>query len=456
MNSEENNQDVTEEQKEPYDLYTEHIVADPWEKCKRLIKRGLFLLGMAVIFGLIAGLVMIIVYRTGNRMIDHNEADQTAYYAETETELEPDTANTVPATEPASPEESTTREDISLSVEEMTTPVPEEKPSADEVQSAEDDEKLLELEADYETLKQIVAKVNRSMVTVTVTTEGIDWFSMTYQNINEEYGLVIANQDAGCYIVTDYDLVKGMDEILVTFPSGKELSAVLLAGDETTGLAVILTARVDEGDAIAATLAGSGSIGQGDFVIAVGKIYGFAGSMGYGIATSTSNYVNDTDSTYQLLNTNIIGAQNSAGVLANLKGEIVGLITTAYNSDSSYMVTGYAMSGVKQLVENLSNSHETAYFGIKGQDVTPAIAETYDLPGGVYVAAVESNSPAYKAGLQSGDVITALDGTEISSMAEFTSIMSSHSVGDTMTVVISRKGRETYKDIEFSVALGVE
>lgn len=437
---------------EHYSLYTEHIVDNPWEKVKRYVKRGLVLLAMAVVFGLIAGLVMIIVNHMGNHLFGPQEPQTTPTTTEEAT-----TAQTPTTTEPSSDAtEEESRNDLSISVDEGTSDEQTEEQTEEPTESTEVDEAVLNLEANYEVLKKISHKVNQYMVTVTISKETVDWFASTYQNVTKECGFVIANNEAGCYIVTDYDLVKNAAEVSVTFASGVEKPATILSGDATTGLVVLLTETVEETDTAVATLSSAEGVAQGDLVLAVGKIYGFPGSMGYGIATSVSNHMSDTDTSYQLVNTNISGLENSAGVITNVRGEVVAIITNNYAVTGNNLVTGYSINGIQRLVQNLSNSHETAYLGIRGQNVTEEIKEKYELLDGVYIAAVETNSPAYKAGLQSGDILVGLDGKDVLTMDKFMEVMSEHVPGDAIMLSIQRKGREKYKLIEFQAVLGVE
>lgn len=98
---------------------------------------------------------------------------------------------------------------------------------------------------------------------------------------------------------------------------------------------------------------------------------------------------------------------------------MVGIITMAYNSDNTNFITAYAINDVRNLMQNLVNKKSMPYLGIKGQTVTDEIAATNKIPKGIYISAVETNSPAYKSGIQSGDVITQINGTEINNMESF-------------------------------------
>lgn len=419
-----------------YDLYTEHIVKDPWKKIARRAKKILLIMCLAVFFGLVAGLIMLLVYKVGKDYIEDDKNQTIEKESESVSEIESDTESKEPVT--ISPVETEPAE---------TEPVTE-------IQI--DDEVLKEYAGYYKSIQAVASKVKESMVTVTVTKENIDWFNATYQNISEAYGLVISADSTGYYILTDYSLVKSSGDIVITYPGGGNDTAVLLAGDATTNLAVIKTSTFYEDEVNIAAIGDSNAVLQGDFVLAVGKLYGFGGSIGYGLATGINNSVSDTDSVYPLINTDIVGSGNPTGVLCNLRGEITGIITTAYNSGNSNLITAYAVKDIVSLVESLSNGKTTPYLGIRGQEVTPQIKDKYNIPDGIYITAVETNSPAYQAGIQTGDVLYAINNIGMVSMNGFMKELGKYRPEDKISVMVKRKGRDEYKEIEFNLFLGVE
>lgn len=419
-----------------YDLYTEHIVKEPWLRIKAYIRKILIILIMAVFFGLTAGLVMLLVYKTGRDYFNEGPGRESI------------TLSGETSSSEDSPSES---ESVTISVPETTPALPTQAP--DEVP---DEDALKDYNAYYESLKKVSDKVKKSMVTVTVSRENVDRFNSTYQNVTEEYGLVVADGENGYYILTDFSMVENAASIIVTYPDGASDTANLIAGDVTTNFAVIRTEHTDNNSVVPALLSDSASVSQGTPVIAVGKLYGFSGSMGYGMATGVDNIVNDTDASYRLINTDISGTENSSGVVANLSGRIVGIITTSYNSGSSNPVTAYAVSDIISLVERLCNGRKTAYLGIKGQEVTESLRTEKGIPSGIYVSVVETNSPAYSTGIQTGDIICRINSKPVSTMKEFMSMINSYGSGESIDITVKRNGRDVYKEIEFNVMLGVE
>lgn len=423
---------MSDKKNDNYDLYTEHIVKEPWKNSKRILKKGASLVAMAVFFGLVAGLVMIIVYKTGKNYLDDNKAAMNETTSSTD----------------GSESKETDPEDTTVPpIEEITTEIPSTVPI--------DNEKLNDYMGYYKALKSVADKAGLSVVTVTAAKQGVDFFNSTYQNIADEYGIVISSDSTGYYILTEYSLVKNSENIQVTYYDKTVDTAEFVAGDTTTDMAVIKTGSLNTA-VVPVQFGNSDAVLKGDLLVATGKLYGFNGTIGYGIATGVNNSVNDTDSIYRLINTDISGTVTSNGVILNLHGEVVGIITMAYNSDNTNFITAYAINDVRNLMQNLVNKKSMPYLGIKGQTVTDEIAATNKIPKGIYISAVETNSPAYKSGIQSGDVITQINGTEINNMESFMMQLEKNNPGDNVNVTIKRRGREDYKEIEFNLVLGVE
>lgn len=423
---------MSDKKNDNYDLYTEHIVKEPWKNSKRILKKGASLVAMAVFFGLVAGLVMIIVYKTGKNYLDDNKAAMNETTSSTD----------------GSESKETDPEDTTVPpIEEITTEIPSTVPI--------DNEKLNDYMGYYKALKSVADKAGLSVVTVTAAKQGVDFFNSTYQNIADEYGIVISSDSTGYYILTEYSLVKNSENIQVTYYDKTVDTAEFVAGDTTTDMAVIKTGSLNTA-VVPVQFGNSDAVLKGDLLVATGKLYGFNGTIGYGIATGVNNSVNDTDSIYRLINTDISGTATSNGVILNLHGEVVGIITMAYNSDNTNFITAYAINDVRNLMQNLVNKKSMPYLGIKGQTVTDEIAATNKIPKGIYISAVETNSPAYKSGIQSGDVITQINGTEINNMESFMMQFEKNNPGDNVNVTIKRRGREDYKEIEFNLVLGVE
>ncbi|MCM1309131.1 MAG: S1C family serine protease [Butyrivibrio sp.] len=427
-----------------YDLYTEHIVPEHGRKIKRLLKKMLLVLAMAVFFGLVAGLVMIIVYRAGSRFFPEQETKREVTLAQATT------AETKPE---ETPEATTEHETVTLpSATQTSAAKPEETTTAGEGETIPG---VDEIERIHEAYKAVAAKINGASVTVAVFEDGVDWFDTVYQNVSYEYGLIVARDSGYCYILTDYSVLADKTEISVTYSDGSVRNAEPIMGDSSIGMAVIRAQLAENENIRPAVLGNSDLLSQGDALIAVGKIYGYTGTVGYGTAAGGDKILANTDSEFNIINTDIASDAGATGALCNLDGEVVGIITPAYVGSGSF-VNAYAISGVHMQIERLINAKQRAYLGIKGQSVTAQIQALHQIPEGIYLSAVEVNSPAHNSGIQTGDVITAVGRESVTDMNQFMNALSEYAPGDNIEITVKRRGRDSYKEIVFRVTLGVQ
>lgn len=423
-----------EKNDEKYDLYTEHIVPDTGEKIKQGLKKALMTAVLAVFFGLTAGLVMLLVYHTGRDKL------------EVETNR--------PIRLPNNDDEEDESEDVTVIIPENTSPSPSVEPTIEWDEDVK--QQLQDMNLSFGALKAVAGRVNKSMVTINKVTDGIAVLGSNYQNSSTAFGIVLAEDTDNYYILTDSYQADGNSSLVVTYNDGTNVMGEFVEKDSTTRLAIVRTSKEKVKDVNVATLGDSESIVTGDITVAVGELYGFTSSMGYGIITGKELIVSDTDSEFKILTTDIIGTEGSFGVLANLNGDVIGIVTTNYNSGTSNHISAYSVKGVTRIIENLMNSKETPYLGIRGQTISKLISQEYGIPEGIYISAVETNSPAYYAGVQPGDIITAINGKQIKDMNKFMEVINLNNVGDSLDIKIKRKGRENYKEIVFTITLGVE
>ncbi len=190
-------------------------------------------------------------------------------------------------------------------------------------------------------------------------------------------------------------------------------------------------------------------------VVAMGSPVGISGSVGYGIITSPGTLISMTDRNYKLFQTDIIGSPNASGVLFNLQGQVIGIITnSASGADMRYLITAYGISELQKIVEKMSNSNPIAYMGIRGVDVPKGANQELGVPLGAYVEDVEMDSPAMQAGIQRGDVITGLDERVVTNFNTYSAVLMQMEPGQTVDVTVMRRAQEEYKEMHFEIILG--
>ena len=339
-------------------------------------------------------------------------------------------------------------------------PVETEPESVTEQVIVEAELTLAEYEELYSQMRVVAGNVSKALVTVTAVNNDVDWFNEEYENSGHAAGMIIGDNGVELLVLTKYSLVEASDGIRVTFIDDTIENAVLKKYDVTTNLAVISVNLSDisentKEEIHCAVLGNSIKLEAGTPVIALGRADGSAESMKIGTLTSTQNKQSAIDAEYTILVTDMMKNIGSDGVLINLDGQIVGVIQEQHLSvNMSDVISAYGISDIKSLLEHLSNSQDIAYLGIKGVTVTQE-ALRQGVPSGVYVTEVIMDSPAMLGGIQTGDVIQAINGQKITQMSELTAVLERLSNRQNTSLEGRRLTKDGYKKINYLTSLSV-
>jgi len=262
--------------------------------------------------------------------------------------------------------------------------------------------------------------------------------------------------------LVDYTPLQKAEKLSLSFFNGRQAEAYVKGVDPTTNLAVLSVELADldtsfiKNELKIATLGSSNVKGVvGMPVVALGRPMGTNGSLGVGMVTSVTGQWSEADISYKLLQTDITGSQNAGGVLFNLEGQVVGMITNGKgSSDMKNMITAYGITELKKRVEKISNNEKIAYLGISGVEVTREAHEELGVPYGAYIKEVEMNSPAMLAGIQQGDILVRIGDRNVLSFSEYTSALMQMKVGNTVELGVMRQVQNEYKEMNFSIVLG--
>lgn len=312
----------------------------------------------------------------------------------------------------------------------------EAAPAADATDDDADDEPAVA--AGAVSIPDIVDEVEPSVVTV-LTDVGLG------------SGVVYAEDGT---IVTNEHVIAGADELRVAFADGVQVPATLVASSPLLDLAVIKADRTDLPPARFADELPR----VGELAIAIGSPLGLEQTVTAGIVSALNRGVpgsaQSTQSLVNLIQTDAaISPGNSGGALVDGAGQVIG-INVAYLPPAAGAVSlGFAIPSptVAHAVEQLIETGEVtlAYFGVVPAALTPQIAAQFDLDEeqGVLVAEAEDEGPASDAGLEPGDLITGIDGEEISAVEDFLGFLRRSEPGDEVEVEIVRDGDEQTVDV---------
>jgi len=255
---------------------------------------------------------------------------------------------------------------------------------------------------------------------------------------------VIISSDG--YILTNNHVVEGATDVRVTLPDRREFKAKVIGTDPKTDVAVI---KIEADSLPAITIGNSSKLQVGDSVLAIGNPYGVGQTVTMGIVSATGRANLGIEDYEDFIQTDAsINPGNSGGALVNDRGELVG-INTAILAGGSGGNQGIGFAVPVNLAREVMDQIVThgqvtrAYIGVTVQEVTPAIAKAIGLDGpkGALVSDVSPNGPAQKAGVQSGDVILAVNGTQIQESNQLRMDISMMGTNQPLKLQIFRNGR---------------
>lgn len=311
----------------------------------------------------------------------------------------------------------------------------------------------------YEDLRKLYVEVNESLVTVNGIRSVVDIFNNEYDDVTTTSGLIVFNNGKELLVLVNLDGIKSAKRIQVSLSDYLQVDADIQAVDSDLNLAIIAVPL----DSIPtsklasikpAKLGESYSLTVGTPVLALGNPNGHVGSMEYGMITNLGSYTYITDDKVELFHTDITYNENGNGVIVDMDGEVVGIITNKLKDDLNQKIsTVIGISKIKQTIQLLANNTERVYFGIKAADMTESALKKTDITNGICVTEVEVDSPALEAGLQCGDILLSVNDTPVVSVNSFHSILSIFKPKDTINVRVRRSTKDSYKDMDMSVIL---
>ncbi len=263
-------------------------------------------------------------------------------------------------------------------------------------------------------------------------------------------GFVIS---ADGYIVTNNHVVDNADKVTVTFDNGDQMTAKVIGTDEKTDLAVV---KVDDASNLPFVKLADTDPRVGEWVVAVGNPFGLGGTVTAGIISARGRDIAGSSYGDFLQIDAAVNTGNSGGPAFNTSGEVVGVNTAIFSPNGGNVGIAFAIPAnvVKQVTDQLKSSGSVTrgFLGVGIQDVSRDIAESVGLKSGrgALVTEPSKDSPAEKAGIKSGDVITKVDGREVNNALDLSRTIAGKNPGTAVDVTVWRDGKEQ----NISVTLG--
>ena len=307
-------------------------------------------------------------------------------------------------------------------------------------------------------MSQIAQEPRRALVRISAAGEDSDLLDDSFLEYGDEEGFVFLKNSEAFYILTVSDQMQEADKFTVTFSDGTVTDGILCKKDLRTGFFVIKVpfTSVDEETQEkipAAPLVAADDMKQTESVIAIGSPSGDYDSLMGGTITSVTGTLKVADEEYGMLTTDMVGSEEGGGILLNSSGEVAGIIWNQ-EEDRTNVIRAVETAQLRPLLESMANGEDICYIGIMGATISSYQSENLDVPRGVYVDAVDEDSPAMTAGIQNGDILHALDGQEVQSMEEYASVLQGLNKGTRTTVNVYRKNPSgEYEDVQLKVTI---
>lgn len=315
-----------------------------------------------------------------------------------------------------------------------------------DIKAIDSDKEKVGLGINKNEIAKVAEKIGPTVVGIVKTS------SSPLGNVNKDSGSgIIFNSDG--YIVTNYHVIEGSNDISVKLANGRNyIKAKLIGADPTSDLAVI---KIEATNLPTAKFGDSSKVRVGDLAIAIGNPLGeeFAGTVTSGIISARNRKIQYGGAIYKVLQTDAaINPGNSGGALCNADGEVIGINSLKLGDAQFQNVEGIgfaiAINEVNPIIEQIMKYGRVARprLGIYGRD---AVSEDGSGIKGVYVSEIIKGSGAEKAGVRPTDIIIEIDGQSITKFENITEIIEKHKIGDTIKVKLWRRG----KNININITL---
>jgi serine protease Do len=252
----------------------------------------------------------------------------------------------------------------------------------------------------------------------------------------------IINPDG--YIVTNNHVVEGAGQIQVKLADGREFAGKILGGDPKTDLAMV---KIEATGLPVIPFGDSSKLEVGEPVMAIGNPFGLEATVTTGIVSATGRVIGSGPYDDYIQTDASINPGNSGGPLVNAQGQVVGINTAIYSETGGSVGIGFAIpaSLAKTVVTQLADQGHVVrgWLGVSIQPLTPELAKAFqrDDKSGALVASVTDGSPAHKAGLKPGDIITEYDGRRVAKTDDLPRAVAETPVGKDVTINVIRDGK---------------
>lgn len=368
-------------------------------------------------------------------------------------------------------------------LEEEENDAKEPDTGADKIKIADATDESQTIVTDVTTVVDHVMPCVVSIFSTYVIEEDFWGYRYDYETEGGGSGIIVGENGTELFIVTNNHVVEDTRELTVQFIDDSVATALVKGTDKDMDLAVI---SVDTGELDSATknvirvatMGNSDNLKVGEPAIAIGNALGYGQSVTTGVISAVNrSYIDEEGPVYggtleednyddvkYLIQTDAaINPGNSGGALLNVRGEVIG-INSSKLVDYTIEGMGYAIpiTTASPIIEALMNQEtpkepkeeSTAYLGVSGAALSTELLKRYELTEGIYITRVFSNTPAKEAGIRKGDILLSIDGIKIGDMKDLSDALTQYEEGDEITIKLLKRSNSGYREKELAVTLG--
>lgn len=310
---------------------------------------------------------------------------------------------------------------------------------------------------------EVVAQIDQHIVAVNAVSNNETWFDESLETSEAFAGLILSVREQEVLILTTEHAVDGGTTIKVKFPDGAVQTAAVKQVSRLDDLAVIAVSKAGIGEETLSrltpvTLGSPSAVKPGDLVIAAGAPLSQVHSYDFGRIGYVGQSESTVDGSRDLFYTHVASNLEKGTFLMDIKGELIGAATLGDNKDYTLNINTVrvaSISWLRHVVNLLCDGVSIPYIGIYGTDISFDMKYSGNIPEGVYVTDVVTDSPAYQAGLRRGDIVTGLNDTAVKDYASYNSALQALKTGENVKITAKRNSAGAgYRDITVQTAVG--
>ena len=431
-------------QEQNYQVIQEQIIRKRKPKWKKRMAIVVSVIGLGVLFGLVARYVFLVSDELLIKLFGLEvEKKQEVHLSHTATKIP-------------------TQVPTPLLKQEITqTPTPSVQPTPTIMiqmtpsQKEETEPNILkEYMAFYEEVNILAEKTKKAFVTVTAIESGIDWFDATYETRKSTSGIILGCNGVEILILAHLEDIKNAEILEVSFANGVVGEGTICSYDSDFAFAIVAVKLEHFNDKQKAELVfakiAEQSPKSGTPVLFLGMLHDQKEAIEVGMITNAEGVVSIVDGELFYYTTNIVKYPYANGFFVDLEGKLLGMVTSELTVDMS-VLTAVSVVKAQEVLNVLLNNSYRVYCGIKLSEIPKHVLEQLGLEHGVYIIEVEHGSPAFTAGLKSGDIIKSINGEVLHSVSAFEEVLTKYQLEETLDMTIVRNSKTELKEQEILV-----